>query len=287
MNFEKPLRSNVYVEHIPDSLKRLNQWVTWRYELRGQKWSKVPYKTDGVTLASSTDTATWGEFSDAVLTYESGTVSGIGFVFKQGGQLCGVDLDDCVDTDGIIKPWAREIIERLNCSYAEITPSGRGLHVICVGHLEKGFRQGKIECYPSGRYFTMTGDILPGCRTVEVGQTALDWLESTIRPKQQYSPHCQCRHYRGAESDDDILRRACDAANGEKFRRLFYGGDIGDYQSASEADLALLSLLMFYCSNIEPLVERLYRQSALFREKADRPDYLLRCFRRLRESRRF
>jgi putative DNA primase/helicase len=68
------------------------------------------------------------------------------------------------------------------------------------------------------------------------------------------------------------------AANGEKFSRL-WSGDTSAYATAnndghSEADLALCSLLAFWCGPDEVRIDRLFRQSGLCREKwTRRADY--------------
>jgi putative DNA primase/helicase len=42
-------------------------------------------------------------------------------------------------------------------SYAEVSPSGKGVHVIVKGKVAQGRRRNKIEVYSSSRYMTMTG----------------------------------------------------------------------------------------------------------------------------------
>ncbi len=68
--------------------------------------------------------------------------------------------------------------------------------------------------------------------------------------------------------DQDILRRAFRARNGEKVQRL-YSGDSSGYTSQSEADGALVMLLGFYTQDKEQL-DRLFRSSGLYREKWDK-----------------
>lgn len=77
-------------------------------------------------------------------------------------------------------------------------------------------------------------------------------------------------------SDEEILQRARSAADGkgQHFCELYDAGNKGVYASASEADLALCSVLMFWASNDRGVVDRLFRMSALHRRKWDeRNDY--------------
>ncbi len=77
--------------------------------------------------------------------------------------------------------------------------------------------------------------------------------------------------------DDDVIRVAREAKNGDKFTRL-WNGDTSDYRTKdndgrSEADAALCEILAFYCRGRRDQIDRLFRRSGLYREKWDRDDY--------------
>jgi hypothetical protein len=93
----RPKAISIIAENIPENLKRTRQWVTWRYELRDAKWTKPPYQVNGRERASSTDPSTWGAFEDALETYETGRVDGLGFVVSADDDFIGIDLDHCFD----------------------------------------------------------------------------------------------------------------------------------------------------------------------------------------------
>jgi putative DNA primase/helicase len=86
-------------------------------------------------------------------------------------------------------------------------------------------------------------------------------------------------HECGAQSlrDDEFVERAMQATNGEKFKRLWAGDTSayrdGDNDGYSEADLALCSLLAFWCEPNEERIDRLFRQSGLYRPKWDKRHY--------------
>jgi len=69
-------------------------------------------------------------------------------------------------------------------------------------------------------------------------------------------------------ADAVLLGLARNAANGDKFSRLF-DGDFADYPSQSEADLALCQLLAFWTGKDPLTMDRLFRDSGLFRSKWD------------------
>src|SRR5262249_27517791 len=131
----RPKALSIIGEQIPEELKRLPQWVTWKYELRNNKWTKPPYQVNGVDRASSTDAATWGEFKEAVKTYQNGRADGIGFVLSADDDFVGIDLDHVVNPETHKgKKWAVDIIQLLN-SYSELSPSGQGIHILVKGSL--------------------------------------------------------------------------------------------------------------------------------------------------------
>ena len=73
-------------------------------------------------------------------------------------------------------------------------------------------------------------------------------------------------------TDEELIQKAKDAANGEKFERLWNGSTVG-YDSHSEADMALCSLLAFWTGGDAHRMDRLYRESGLMRDKWIEPHY--------------
>jgi primase-polymerase (primpol)-like protein len=172
--------SDIDVHLIPDTLADLEQWICWQEIERDGKATKVPikpYHTNGTPNASATDPATWRNLETALAFHESDRVrtDGLGFVFVPETPIVGVDLDDCRDpATGELDSWARDIVERLD-SYTEVSPSGRGIHVLLEGELPPGRnRRGAVEMYDTARFFTVTTDHIEATpRTVEHRQDAL------------------------------------------------------------------------------------------------------------------
>ncbi len=128
---------------IPNELKRLNKWVNYVPEI------KIPLDPKTGKAASSTDPSTWGTYEQSKASSEN-----IGFVFDDTGYY-GIDLDDCV-VSGKLNSFAREILGKTR-SYAEYSPSGTGIHIICKGSLKDALKLPGLEAYGTGRYFTVTG----------------------------------------------------------------------------------------------------------------------------------
>ena len=128
---------------------------------------------------------------------EAGRGDGVGIVLgslADGRTLCGVDLDGCRNpATGELTPIAQAVIELLS-SYAEVSPTGTGVKVICLGSLPPGRRAsecGGYECYESGRYFTITGQIVDGATRALHDATAelAQFHESLIEPQRGGQSH--------------------------------------------------------------------------------------------------
>jgi primase-polymerase (primpol)-like protein len=280
---------------VPAVLQEAAQWVCWRVEERDGEATKVPVDPATGGYASVAEPGTWGEYADAVAYRDADeAVAGIGFVFTAEDPYTGVDLDDCREpVTGRVEDWAQDVLRRLE-SYTEVSPSGTGFHVIVKGGVPAGGnRRGQLEMYDRDRYFTVTGDRVPGApTTVEERVDALRAVheeyiagddEAVERPAGTEAVAVQDRGG-VAVADDELVERAMDAANGEKFRRL-WNGDTSGYPSHSEADQALCNLLAFWTGGDPARMERLFNRSGLVRAKwRNRPDYRERTIRNAIQS---
>ena len=276
-------------EEIPETLRAREQWVCWREEERDDKLTKIPITPATGGFASSTDPETWASFETALEYTETDHADGVGFVFTDDDPIVGVDLDDCRDPEtGDVDDAALDIIERLD-SYTEVSPSGTGYHVLIKGELPEGRnRRGSIELYDTARFFTVTGDHVERTPTrVARRQDALtaihreyvqDTERDTVSKSEQrggaddQSPTTGAADVDVDLEDENLLEKARNASNGEKFERLWNGNTVG-YDSQSEADMALCCLLAFWTGGDRTQMEQLFRQSGLFREKWDEVHY--------------
>ncbi len=151
--------ANLLPENVPEELRRRPQWVVWKLEKRDGGIAKVPHIAGGVGKASSTDPQTWRTFEEAVKAFRTGRYEGIGFVFSSGDPYSGIDLDKCRNPEtGELEGWSDKIVREMK-GYAEVSPSGRGVHVIVRGKAPNR-RKGRLEIYGSARFFTVTGRVL-------------------------------------------------------------------------------------------------------------------------------
>lgn len=143
-------------DNIPDELKKLDQWVCWR-NVGGTKVPKIP-SGRCTKNASTTNPDTWRSFKQAVACSRKNKKIGIGFVFTEEDPYIGIDMDN-KQGDPEIERDHQFWIPTLN-SYTELSPSGRGYHVILRGNNFKGFNQSPYEAYSARRYFAFTGDVV-------------------------------------------------------------------------------------------------------------------------------
>jgi putative DNA primase/helicase len=124
-----------------DALAHEARWVAWRNELRGGKPTKVPYAPNG-KMAKADDPATWGTRAEAEARAKkliNGHGGGIGIELGDLGgdiHLAGFDLDSCLGEVGVAASWAEAILSTV-LSYAEVSPSGRGLKVFFYRELRR------------------------------------------------------------------------------------------------------------------------------------------------------
>lgn len=244
----------------------------WKWEEdKDGKMTKVPYHPSGYK-AASTRAEDWSTFEACVAALDR--FHGIGFVFESG--VVGIDLDHCMGKDGVVAPWAREILERFK-SYTERSPSGDGLHIIIESDAVFRGRNMKlteervegIECYMNKRFFTVTGQVFEG-RSELRDCDVMDWFNETF-PKEEEKPVVVVGSNVALPDDETIKRVMFGSKHGHKIRELYEEGKWREqkYESQSQADLALVGNLMFFCANDAGAADRLFRKSDLFREKWD------------------
>jgi putative DNA primase/helicase len=144
-------------------MRAVPHWILWRHwwHQERERWLKMPL-TSAMTAASVADRETWCTFERAAKALRRGQADGLGFVFTLDCGFVGIDVDKCVDERGGLSDLACEVLTIPG--YAELSPSGRGIHVITRARLDRARKSDKLglELYSTGRYFTITGQPVPG-----------------------------------------------------------------------------------------------------------------------------
>lgn len=259
---------------IPYELKQLDRWCCFKIVERQGRQTKMPVDPRTGNLAKSNDEETWADFDTALSS--SVNYDGIGFFFKE--PYIGIDIDD---VGGEIEDYRNdkhdnnivsEFIDTLG-SYAEVSPSGNGIHIIIKGELPpNGRRKGNVEVYTSGRFFTMTGDSIGGYLHIadDTDYGKIKYLHSKHIATSEPTP---VRTHRETEGNDlpehDLIRIAESSQNGMRFKLFMQGGWEQFYTSQSEADMAFANDLAFWTSRDFAKMDSIFRQSSLYRDKWD------------------
>ena len=247
--------------NIPIELRELNRWVLYRltWDSKRGKYDKRPFNARTGGFAQSNNPNTWCDFETALGVVD--LYDGLGFMLGDG--IFGVDIDG-VELDD---PVVREVLTTLN-SYAEISPSGKGIHVICLGKKPQGAcRRGNFECYEKGRFFTVTGKRIGNSSTLRDCTETIKPLHAKYLARQEKNILTTPTHIGGGEplSDGEVIEKA---SRGSKFNDLYYFSSFsGD---ASKDDMSLINILIFWTGGNVAQIDRIYRSSSLMRAKWDR-----------------
>lgn len=270
-----------------DELKSQKVWLCWNYETRKGKRTKVPISARGtVTGANSEYAHTWVTYDEAVKAAEERGYNGVGFKIPQGYFFLDIDHKELAD------PFVQLMLERFN-SYSEYSVSGGGIHIYgkCnidrlptyldkdgKSRLDKAFYMknphNSTELYCGGitnRFAVYTGNVIRNVPLKECTDALLVTLDKDMRRKQKV------KYSEKRDGDDrelfDIVANLLKQKNGEKFCKLYSDGDFSDYGSQSEADCALCAMIAFRTGADPEMIDRVFRSSALYREKWEREDY--------------
>jgi hypothetical protein len=195
------------------ALRERTRWVLWRPILRKDRWTKPLFQTNG-KFAKSDDPATWSTFEECAAAIGE-TFPGLGYVMGPGDAA--FDLDDVRNPEtGEILHWAEVVIDRAG-SYAEISPSGRGIRIIGTGvgpdlqvKLKIPGADASCELYrgESHRYYTTTGLQLEGTAD---RLASLDEVMDAVHQELTAAPSVVLqfpqRPSRGRPSRADLARR--------------------------------------------------------------------------------
>ena len=280
--------------NIPQELKTNASFCLWKLEKRQGKPTKVPYNPRTGELARTNDPSTFSDFNTAMKAYAMGASSagtsassasssaswdGIGYRVSEG--IGAIDIDHCIREDGSLNDVAASVLSFFPDAYIERSPSGTGLRgffrlspdfaydktVYYVNNRKLG-----LEVYlpnTTNRFVTVTGDVYRNGSVTRNDEALQSILDTFMKRKSASKPG-----FNGAAvsyfTDDQVIEHASKSASGDKFRAL-YSGDWSDlYASQSDADMALVSILCFWCGCVEEQIDRIFRSSALMRDKWDR-----------------
>lgn len=157
--------------NVPEPLRELPGWLMWRFEhFTGEaKPRKIPFWADGTrrhgTQGGPQDRDRLTTFVAARDAAIRAGFDGVGFAPLSDFGYCFLDFDNCVDVHGNTPKEIEQIVSR---TYAEYSPSGKGIRAALKGDLGNHKSastpdQFGFETFSSTGFVTFTGNILPSC----------------------------------------------------------------------------------------------------------------------------
>ena len=242
--------------YIPETMKNFNNWVVWSKEDN----KKIPY--DPRTQKRANPTLPCCNYEEAVFCCKYAGYDGIGFTFTKDCNLTFIDLDGCIDEYGNESELAIEMQELFKDCYIELSQSGRGLHIVCIGNVTRALKTPEIELYSSGRYMAMTGNNMTTNEPQEA-QKRLDYIYNRfsvkkIERKQEMNP--QKYIYTNNINADAVIKIIKNSTQGEKWEKL-HSGNIKEYPSRSEAMLAYIAITNYFSGGNIELIKEVFAES--------------------------
>lgn len=108
------------IRNVPDEMKKVNSWL-WSNQ------SGAPCNQEGFNV-SSKDKSNHMTFEEMIATNKNKYY----YTYRLNNDFLIIDLDECIDKNGELREFAKEVIalvEKLN-PYIERSKSGKGLHII-------------------------------------------------------------------------------------------------------------------------------------------------------------
>ncbi|MDD5599503.1 MAG: hypothetical protein PHV82_16265, partial [Victivallaceae bacterium] len=256
MNLEESKDKKWIVENIPQELKALPIWVGFKFiPQAGKKPKKEPINVATGGHAKSNDPKTWRTFDEVVAKTDMLKLNAIGIAVIEPYIVC--DIDHSV-RDRIPSLLAKKIISAFP-SYAEFSPSKTGIHLVGKGKIprDRKFTTLDVEMYSGTRFFTFTGDLVPGCSS-EIREVDISKLYDELVALDDAN-----------KKKDSLFKRIKKSNDNEQFFTLYEGKWQELYPSQSEADLAFCNKLAFWTGKDPEFMESLFRKSGLMRTKWD------------------
>lgn len=224
----------------PPAWQARRRYLPWRATPRPNGTTgKVPLSQHGYPT-DPLDPRAWQSWAAAWGVVAAGQADGVGLALSPVLRLTVIDLDACLD-GGRVTTQAQQVLDVFPAAYAEISPSGRGLHVAVRGACPAGWRrQAGVEVITHG-FVTVTGAAFrPGHAADE--QEALELWHARLAPG---AARPDLRPPPPAAVSGDWFGRACQARNGTRFRAL-WDGEAGGCATPSEGDMILVLLLLYW-----------------------------------------
>ena len=281
---------------LPEALQPFaayKQFIVWTLIQKPDK-----PKPDKVPLSLATgkphnphDPSIWLD-ADTAIAMAASCGYGVGFVFTKADPFFFFDIDGALGADGQWSQLATDMCTRFSGCAIEVSQSGTGLHIFGQGLVpEHGTRADPgMEFYTDKRFVALTG--MGAVGSADFQPTCLPWLVTEYFQPPALADSVEwtgepCAEWKGPADDEELIARIL-ASRGSAasvfgaratVAQLWtadpdalgaaYPSETGQPFDHSKADMALCQHLAFWTGKDCERIDRLFRRSALLRDKWD------------------
>lgn len=257
-------------EKIPNELKNCGYFCEWTWD--EERKTKKP-------LAKTNDITTFTSFENI----KNKERIGLGMF----NNICGIDIDHCINTDGELSATATDILQTIN-SYAEISPSNTGVHILFkldesqqIDNKNSDYylnnRNTNVEVYQgskTNKFLTLTGNTIKGYENfVEINQDTILKVLNKYMKKDTRETIKQAQNSISSESDINIQNDKefleIGLSKDNKLLELWNSIPSGSGGNESETDLALMNKLAYWTNKNHNLMESSFEDSNYYKNKDD------------------
>ncbi len=152
--------------------------------------------------------------------------------------------------------------------------SGTGLHIFDKTdsiYIRTFSKDGDLEFYQKSQFISMTGDGVSYHRLDSLDKSKIKKiLESKCEKRTEWQGISKGAVGLSSMSDKDVVEKASNAKNGDKFKALYSGQDLQNNHSNS--DMSLMNILSYWCNGDKEQMLRIFATSGLYRPNKS-PDY--------------
>ena len=268
---EKTLRNA-----IPDEMKQRPNWVVvkaWWNAKKG-RYAKRPINCNTGEYAESDNPETWTTFDNALkyLREKGGTT--IAYALDGKDKIACLDFDECYDENRLPNKTVKEALSKCGATYTEHSLSGEGFHILGKTNgmdLRTFSKDGSLEFYQKAHFISLTGNgtVYTKLESFDTPEMK-EFLSRKCEKREEWKGVCKGINGLSTMSDKDVVEKASNAKNGDKFKRLYAGEDLQNNHSNS--DMSLMNILAYWCNGDKEQMLRIFATSGLFRPNKS-PDY--------------
>ncbi len=262
------------IERVPEEMKNKPNWVIVRTKPNEEKGRLDKFLIDihSGKMAKSDDPSTWATFDEAREYAKKNGGVALAYALDGKDGIACIDLDDCFEENGDMTPFAKSLYDKCDGMYCERSVSGKGLHFFgkTKGMDVRTFsKDGEMEFYREAHFIAITGDDFGGTELKSFDEPQIkNIIESKCAKRTPLSGTGAGVEGLSRMSDRDVVDRASNGKDGERFRALYVGEDIKNDHSRS--DMSLMNALAFWCNGDKEQMLRIFATSGLYRpEKSD------------------